>query len=132
MDRIVSHKDLIVWQKSVALACKVYAASRSLPRDERFGLQRQLRQTAVAVASRIAEGSASRSRAQFVQALLASRCSLSELETQLWIASRLAPGDQIQLALEEIAEVGRLLNGLIRSLVSSSRAAHAKACAPQR
>lgn len=132
MDRIVSHKDLIVWQRAVALACKVYAASRSLPRDERFGLQRQLRRTAVAVASRIAEGSASRSRARFVQLLLASRCSLSELETQLLIASRLAPSDQTQLPLEEIAEVGRLLNGLIRSLVSSSRAAHAKACAPQR
>ena len=132
MDRIVSHKDLVVWQKAVALACKVYAASRSLPRDERFGLQRQLRRTAVAVASRIAEGSASRSRAEFLQSLLASRCSLSELETQLLIASRLAPGDQTQLPLEEIAEVGRLLNGLIRSLVSSSRAAHAKACAPQR
>jgi four helix bundle protein len=132
MDRIVSHKDLVVWQKAVALACKVYAASRSLPRDERCGLQRQLRRTAVAVASRIAEGSASRSRAQFLQSLLASRCSLSELETQLLIASRLAPGDQTPLPLEEIAEVGRLLNGLIRSLVSSSRAAHAKACAPQR
>lgn len=132
MDRIVSHKDLVVWQKAIALACKVYAASRLLPRDERAGLQRQLRRTAVAVASRIAEGSASSSRAQFVQSLLASRCSLSELETQLLIASRLAPSDQTQPTLEEIAEVGRLLNGLIRSLVSSSRAAHAKACAPQR
>ncbi|GFE82001.1 four helix bundle protein [Steroidobacter agaridevorans] len=132
MDRIVSHKDLVVWQKAVALACKVYAASRSLPRDGRFGLQRQLRRTAVAVASRIAEGSASPSRTQFVQFLRASRCSLSELETLYEIASRLAPSNDTSARLEEIAEVGRLLNGLIRSLVSSSRAAHAKACAPQR
>jgi four helix bundle protein len=132
MDRIISHKDLIVWQKSVALACKVYAASRSLPRDERFGLQRQLRQTAVAVASRIAEGSASQSRTQFVQCLHASRCSLAELETQYLIASRLAPGNDTAATLEEITEVGRLLNGLIRSLVSQTRAAHATACAPQR
>jgi four helix bundle protein len=132
MDRIVSHKDLIVWQKSVALACKVYAASRLLPRDERLGLQSQLRRSAVAVASRIAEGAASQNRARFVQSLLASRCALSELETQYLIASRLAPGDQTHTTQEEIAEVGRLLNGLIRSLVSSDRAAHAKACAPQR
>ncbi|MFC4313415.1 four helix bundle protein [Steroidobacter flavus] len=132
MDTIVSHKDLIVWQKSVALACKVYAASRLLPRDERFGLQSQLRRSAVAVASRIAEGSASPSRAQFVQSLHASRCSLSELETQYLIASRLAPGNDTAATLEEIAEVGRLLNGLIRRLVSSNRAAHAKACAPPR
>jgi four helix bundle protein len=127
-----SHKDLIVWQKAVALACKVYAASRLLPRDERFGLQSQLRRTAVAVASRIAEGSASQSRSQFVQSLQASRCSLSELETLYLIARQLAPLDDAQTILEDIAAVGRLLNGLIRSLVSQTRAAHAKACAPLR
>jgi four helix bundle protein len=132
MDRIDTHKDLIVWQKSVALACKVYAASRALPREERFGLQSQLRRNAVAVASLIAEGAASQSRARFVQSLHASRSSLSELETQYLIASRLAPDIETHAVMESIAEVGRLLNGLIRSLVSSGRAAHAKACAPQR
>ena len=132
MDKIESHKDLVVWQKSVALACKVYAASRLLPRDERFGLQSHLRRTAVAVPSLIAEGAASQSRARFVQLLHASRCSLSELETQYLIASRLAPNIETHATMAAIAEVGRLLNGLIRSLVSSGRAAHAKACAPQR
>lgn len=132
MDKIVSHKDLVVWQKSVALACKVYAATRVLPRDERFGLQAQLRRAAVSVASRIAEGAASGSRAAFVQFLHDSRGSLSELETQYLIASRLAPLGDAPGTLEEIAEVGRLLNGLIRSLASSSRVAHAKACAQQR
>ena len=132
MDRIDSHKDLIVWQKSVALACKVYAASRLLPRDERCGLQSQLRRTAVAVASLIAEGAASPSRARFVQLLHASRSSLSELETQYLIAGRLTPAIEAHATMEAIAEVGRLLNGLIRSLVSSSRAAHARACAPER
>ncbi len=131
MNRIDSHKDLVVWQKAVALACKVYAASRLLPRDERFGLQSQLRRTAVAVASLIAEGAASHSRARFVQSLHASRCSLSELETQYLIASRLAPNIETHATVAAIDEVGRLLNGLIRSLVSSGRTAHAKACAPQ-
>jgi len=131
MDRIGSHKDLIVWQKSVALACKVYAASRSLPSDERSGLQCQLRATAVAVASRIAEGHASQGRAQFIQSLFASRRSLAELETLYLIARNLAPLDDVTATLEEIQTVARLLNGLIRSLVSSDRAAHARACAPQ-
>lgn len=132
MDKIVSHKDLIVWQKSVALACKVYAASQRLPRDERFGLQAHMRRAAVSVASHIAEGAAGQGRAQFVQFLHASRSSLSELETQYLIASRLAPLDDVAPTLEQIAEVGRLLNALIRSLVSSSRAAHANACAQHR
>lgn len=130
MDKIISHKDLVVWQKSIVLACKVYAGTRSLPRDERFGLQSQLRRAAVSIASNIAEGSARRSRAEFIQFLHISRGSLAELETQYMIANRLALISNSAATLEEIAEVGRLLNGLIRSLVSSNRVAHARACSP--
>lgn len=129
MEKIISHKDLVVWQKSVDLACKVYAATRQLPREDRFGLQSQLRCAAVSIPSNIAEGSARRSRAEFIQHLHIARGSLAELETQYMIASRLEELRDAAATLEEIAEVGRLLNGLIRSLVSSSRAAHAKACA---
>lgn len=132
MDKIVSHKDLVVWQKAIALACKVYAASRLLPRDERFGLQRQLRLAAVSIPSSIAEGSARHGRAEFIQFLRSARGALAALETQYLIASRLTSLGDTAATLEEIAEVGRLLNGLIRSLVSSDRSAHAKACAQQR
>ena len=131
MDKIISHKDLVVWQKSIALACKVYAGTRSLPRDERFGLTSQLRRAAVSIPSNIAEGSARRSRAEFLQYLHISRGSLAELETQYMIANRLALLSDASATLDDIAEVGRLLNGLIRSLVSSSRTAHARACSHQ-
>jgi len=131
MDKIVSHKDLVVWQKSVALACRVYAGTRLLPRDERFGLISQLRRAAVSIPSNIAEGSARRSRAEFIQYLHISRGSVAELETQYLIASRLALLSDAPATLDDIAEVGRLLNGLIRSLAVSSRAAHAKACSHQ-
>lgn len=129
MHELVSHRDLIVWQKAVALACGVYAASRLLPREERFGLQSQLRRTAISIPSSIAEGSARRGRAEFIQFLHEARGALAELETQYVIATRLAPLGDAAATLEEIAEVDRLLNALIRSLAASSRAAHAKACA---
>ena len=131
MDKIVSHKDLVVWQKAIALACKVYAGTRLLPREEGFGLIGQLRRAAVSIPSNIAEGSARRSRAEFIQYLHVSRGSLAELETQYLIASRLALLSDATTTLEEIAEVGRLLNGLIRSLAASSQAAHARACSHQ-
>jgi four helix bundle protein len=131
MDKIISHKDLVVWQKSITLACKVYAATRLLPSEERFGLLGQLRRAAVSIPSNIAEGSARRSRTEFVQYLHIARGSLAELETQYMIVSRQALLNDAAATLEEIAEVGRLLNGLIRSLTASSRAAHAKACAHQ-
>jgi len=130
MDKIVSHKDLIVWQKAITLACKVYAATANLPRDERFGLQSQMRRAVVSIASNIAEGSARRSRLEFIQYLHISRASLAEVETQFLIATRQGLLTDTSGTLAHIAEIGRLLNGLIRSLVSSNRRAHAQACAP--
>lgn len=128
MDVIKSHKDLAVWQKSIALAGKVYAATRMLPSEERPGLHRQLRRAAVCVASSIAEGSARRSRAEFLQFLHVAQGALSEVETQMMIAIDQGFIENSASPIGEIAEVGRLLNGLIRSLASASRTAHAKAC----
>lgn len=132
MDVIKSHKDLIVWQKSIALASKVYAATRGLPSEEQFGLNQQLRRAAVSIASNIAEGSARRNQAEFIQFLHIARGSLSDVETQMMIAidQRYIAGNESPIG--EIAEVGRLLNGLIRSLAGASKAAHAKACASGR
>lgn len=130
MAAITSHKDLIVWQKSVALAGKVYAATRRLPSDEREGIGRELRCTAIAVASSIAEGSARRSRAEFVQFLYVARGSLSQIETQVMIAADQGLIDGREVLLDEIAAVGRLLTGLVRSLAAERSSAHARACLP--
>ena len=130
MDKIVSHKDLIVWQKAITLACRVYAASADLPREERFALQTQMRRAAVSIASNIAEGSARRSRLEFIQFLHIARASLAEVETQFLIATRQGLLTDSVAILDLITEVGRLLNDLIRSLGSANRKAHAQACAP--
>jgi four helix bundle protein len=131
MNAIGSHKDLIVWRKSISLASKVYAATRLLPSEERFGLNQQLRRAAVSIASNIAEGSARKSRAEFIQFLHVARGSLSEIETQVMIAVDQGFIKESESPLGEIAEVGRLLNGLIRSLAAASKTAHARACAPE-
>ena len=130
MDTIKSHKDLIVWQKSIALASTVYAVTRKLPSDEAFGLTRQLRRAAVSIPSNIAEGSARRNRGEYTHFLHIARGSLCEVETQMMIAIDQGYVSHDASAMTDIAEVGRLLNGLIRSLANSERAAHAKACRP--
>jgi len=55
---IKSYRDLLVWQKGMALARHVYAVTRAFPADERFGLSAQMRRAAVSVPSNIAEGQA--------------------------------------------------------------------------
>lgn len=130
MNTVNSHKDLVVWQKSVSLASKVYTATKSLPAEERFGLNQQLRRAAVSVASNIAEGASRRSTPEFLQFLHIARGSLSELETQIMIAVDQSLIPDFALSLE-VAEVDRLLNGLIRSLVEARKSAHARACSNQ-
>jgi four helix bundle protein len=130
MKRIESHKDLIVWQKAIKLAGRVYAATRQLPSEERYGLNSQLRRAAVSIPSNIAEGAARKNRAEFLQFLHIARGSLSELETQMLITVQQDLVSSEMAGLEDIAEVGRLLNGLISKLLSSHREAHAHACSP--
>jgi four helix bundle protein len=129
MDRLTTHKDLIVWHKAITLASKVYAATRLLPSEEQFGLNQQLRRCSVAIASTIAEGAARRTRVEFTQFLHTARGALSELETQLMIAKEQQLMTDAGELLAGAAELGRLIGELIRNLGSARQAAHAKACA---
>ena len=84
-----SYRELIVWQKAMALAEASYAIADELPDIERFGLASQMRRSAVSVASNIAEGHERRSRADYRRFIAISCGSLAELETQLELSLRL-------------------------------------------
>jgi four helix bundle protein len=49
-------QDLIVWQKGHQLVLSVYRQTRTLPKEELFGLVSQMRRAAVSVPANIAEG----------------------------------------------------------------------------
>jgi four helix bundle protein len=48
-------RNLDAWKKAHQLALNVYRETQSLPREETFGLTMQLRRSAVAIATRLAE-----------------------------------------------------------------------------
>jgi four helix bundle protein len=125
------HEDLAAWRHSIALAGKVYAATRQLPSDEPSGLVQELRRAALAVPSGIAEGATLEGRAEFVRCLRGARTALSQLQTQLAIAVGQNLLDSAACPLTEVREVARELDGLIRLVRASRLAAHARACAPQ-
>lgn len=97
---------------------EIYAASKTFPREEVYGLTSQLRRAAVSIPSNIAEGQGRRTTADFIRHLSISYGSLRELETQTLIAARLRylPVGRCQIILKMAGEVGRLLNGLMASL----------------
>lgn len=116
------YKQLIAWQKAIALVAEIYSATRSFPRDEIYGLTSQLRRAAVSVPSNIAEGQGRATRGEFVQFLGHARGSLFEVETQIVIATdlRYIAAERRELLSERIGELGRVLNGLIASLQRKS------------
>jgi four helix bundle protein len=108
---------LAVWQKSVAFADVIYAASRGFPPDERFGLTNQIRRAATSIASNIAEGSA-RSDADFSKFLSYATGSLYEVVTQACLArcQGFLPDDSFNRIYAEAEEIARMLSGLRSSL----------------
>ncbi len=113
-----SYKDLLVWQKAMNLVTNVYNLIKTFPKEEIYGLSGQLRRAIVSVPSNIAEGQGRDSVKEFIHYLSISYGFLMEVETQLQIAANLGYLKQVEVdkLLEQTAEVGRLLNGLSRSL----------------
>jgi four helix bundle protein len=111
-----THENLRAWQYSMDLVEVIYKETGTYPSEERFGLINQLRRAAVSVPSNIAEGGARGSDAEFIRFLYIARGSLSEVQTQLKIASRLgfAPLNKTTFELIEsiFAQIGGLINNL--------------------
>ncbi len=114
----MNHRDLAVWQKSMALAVDVHALSKQMPKEEMFGLASQMRRAAVSVPSNTAEGAARRTTKEFLYFLYIARGSLAELETQLRLTRAIGylSDDVVSPALASSDEVGRLLTSVIAGL----------------
>jgi four helix bundle protein len=111
-----SHKDLIVYQRSLLYVKSIYDLSCDFLEVEKFGLTSQIRRAAVSVPSNIAEGAARRSAKEFLQFLYIALGSLSEVETQIEIAKLLNYSVDIDSILEENIQLRRMLLKLIESI----------------
>jgi len=116
--KIKSHRDLIVWQKAMVLVTDVYSLTKTFPREEIYGLSAQTRRAAASVPANIAEGQGRRLGREFHQFLGNARGSLMELDTHLELALRVGYINEEQhIAIRsKLDEVGRILNGLMRSI----------------
>jgi four helix bundle protein len=114
----MDYRHLVAWQKSMTLAETVYRETAVFPSEERYGLTAQMRRAAVSVPSNIAEGQGRHSTdSEFVRFLNIAHGSLCELDTQMELASRLQllNPDAVARVRPISEEVGKILNGLIRS-----------------
>lgn len=119
--KIKSFKDLRIWQKGIQLVEDVYAVSKSFPKKEAYGLQSQLRRSAVSIPSNIAEGFARLHNKEYRNFLYISLGSCAELTTQVIIASRLKYIEETKAdtILCDIDEISKMTMSLIKKLSTS-------------
>jgi|SRR3972149_3884111 len=67
------------WQLADQLAIMVYKATNNFPKSEIWGLTSQMRRSAISVPANIVEGSARKSRNEYLQFLYIAISSLTEL-----------------------------------------------------
>jgi four helix bundle protein len=80
---------LRVFCKADALAVRIYEATRAFPIEERYGLQSQLRRSAVSVPTNIVEGSARWSPKDYLHFLNMAQSSASETRYLVHLCARL-------------------------------------------
>jgi four helix bundle protein len=112
--KIQSHKDLIVWEKSMQLVELVYKICSQLPKSETYGLQSQLKRSAISIPSNIAEGKMRSTRKDYANFLHNSLGSSAELEIQLILTKKL-----FSLSVEECINLNTELQKMLFKLIGS-------------
>jgi len=111
-------RKLDVWRRAHELVLTVYRTTQALPKEELFGVTMQLRRTATAIPSRIAEGCGREVNAEFVADLRRALVACNETEYLLLLAKD--PGFMKTEIYEnlsaETVEVRKMIYGLLRRL----------------
>jgi four helix bundle protein len=115
---MVTHfTELIVYEKSVELARRIFAISSRWPKEERYSLTDQIRRAARSVGANLAESWGKRRyETYFVSKLTDSDGENHEVEH--WLLTALEDGYLAQQEFVELLElkreVGRMLGGMIQ------------------
>jgi four helix bundle protein len=123
---IQTDRDLRVWQEAMTLAEDCYRLTKTVPREELFGMTSQIRRSAASIPANIAEGYGRETTGAYVHSLRIAQGSLKELETHLILSERVnlsSPGASAPLT-EQCEQIGRMLRSLIRAIQNADNSAH--------
>jgi len=110
-----SYRQMDVWNSAMDLVLQIYQVTSTFPPTETYGLQAQMRRSALSVPSNIAEGWGSGAQRRYVQMLKVARGSLMELETQCILAHRL--GYICQEVMENILKMTHRITCMLNRLI---------------
>jgi four helix bundle protein len=112
------YRELKVWQLAMELAVNCYQATTAFPKEELFGLTRQIRRAASSIPANIAEGQGREHTKEFLNHRSIARGSLMEVETHLMLSERvgLLRQAELQSLLAHADRISRMLSGLRKVL----------------
>ena len=109
--------DLVVWRKAHEFVLRIYARTRSFPKEETYGLTSQMRRAAVSVPANIAEGFRRRGRPDKARFMNLAEASLEECRYYLILSRDLGYGETAELQ-NAADEVSRLLRAYAAALLA--------------
>lgn len=113
-------EELPVWKKAHELTLLVYKITKRYPKYELYGLISQLRRSCSSVPANITEGFYRKTTKELIQFLYNARGSLGETIYHIRLSKDLdyINNEDYNRLVKETSEVGKQLNGLIKSLKS--------------
>lgn len=96
----------------------MYQVTEPFPKAEIYGLTSQMRRAAISIPSNLAEGAAHKGSREFKQYLNIAQGSISELDTQIELASMLNHVDRdiYDDLMAKLNTISKMLFGLSKSL----------------
>jgi four helix bundle protein len=115
------YRKLEAWQKSHALALRMYAKTAMFPKAELFGLTSQMRRTAVSIPANIAEGCYRGGQRALAQSLRVAMGSAGESEYYIILACdlKLLDDSDRRTLMAEISDVKAVITGLLKTVQAS-------------
>ena len=111
--RIVTHRDLEVFQKAFESSMEIFELSKSFPKEEVYSLTDQLRRSSRSVCANLAEGWRKRRyRNAFIQKI--TECEGEAAETQVWLEYSVKCG---YLARDSGVKLYRIYDEILRTFV---------------
>jgi len=112
----MTFQDLLAYQKSFALAMKIFRVSKSFPKEETYSLTDQIRRSSRSFSANIAEAYRKRDYPKHFHSKLTDS-DAENSETQVWleysIACEYITNETYTELLNDSKEVGKLINFMI-------------------
>ncbi|OGQ46660.1 MAG: four helix bundle protein [Deltaproteobacteria bacterium RIFCSPLOWO2_02_44_9] len=113
-----SFEEMVVWQKAMDLAVRIFKLTEKLPRKEDYGLTSQIRRAALSVPGNIAEGFGRKHTKDKLNFYYDSRGSLAETKNHLIYGKKVDYFTQTECGdlMKLTDDIWKELNMLISSL----------------